>query len=439
MADRSDPARDARRDTPITDPALLRGLTQRRLSRRDLLRYGGFGAGALSLGAILAACGGQPGGGAGGGGGGTTGGGGGASVEPGLFDGEPNGVLNFANWPLYIDKKKVSGETTYPSLERFTADTGIQVNYREVINSNPEFFGKIQPQLAAGQSTGYDIIVITNGDTLNQLIRLNYLIELPADKHPNFDANANPAIKDPSYDPGNKFTMAWQSGMTGIGWDPAQVAELRPSKPEITSIMDLFDPVFAGKVGMFADNADQPCLVMIGMGINPETSTPDDWQAAADLLQKQKDDGIVRQYYTQNYTNALQNGDVALTIGWSGDIYQLNAEGDASGLQFCIPEEGIVVWTDNMCIPVGVENPVDAITYMDYVYDPEIAGMIASWVNYFTPVPAAADYVDPPELADSNLIFPTEEDLANTYSYYVFKNPEEQQQWNSLFQPIYQS
>jgi spermidine/putrescine transport system substrate-binding protein len=436
MADGTDPAREPRRATQNVDPAFLRGMTQRRLSRRDLLRYGGVGAGALSLGAILAACGGQPGGGAGGGGGGTTGGG--ASVEPGLFDGEPNGVLNFANWPLYIDKKKVNGETVYPSLEQFTTDTGIQVNYREVINSNPEFFGKIQPQLAAGQSTGYDIIVITNGDTLNQLLRLDYLIELPADKRPNFDQYANDAIKDPSYDPGNRFTMAWQSGMTGIGWDPKQVEALRPSNPEITSVMDLFDPAFAGHVGMFADNADMPNLTMIGMGIDPTTSTPDDWQAAADLLNQQKDDGIVRQYFTQNYTNALQNGDVALTMAWSGDIYQLNAEGDASGLQFCIPEEGIVVWTDNMCIPVGVENPVDAITYMDYVYDPEVAGMIASWVNYFTPVPDAAQYVDPPELADSNLIFPTEEDLANTYTYFVFTSPEQQAEWNALFQPIYQ-
>lgn len=435
MADRSDPARDARRDPRSIDPALLRGLTQRRMSRRDLLRYGGVGAGALSLGAILAACGGQPGGGAGGGGG--TGGGG-ASVEPGLFDGEPNGVLNFANWPLYIDKKKVSGETVYPSLDKFTTDTGIQVNYREVINANADFFGKIQPQLAAGQSIGYDIIVITNGTTLDKLFALNYLVELPADKRPNFDQYANPAVKDPAYDPGNRFTMPWQSGMTGIGWDPKQVADLRPSNPEITSVMDLFDPAFAGKVGMFADNADMPCLTMVGMGVDPTTSTPDDWQAAADLLNQQKDDGIVRQYFTQNYTNALQNGDVALTMAWSGDIYQLNAEGDATGLQFCIPDEGIIVWTDNMCIPVGVENPVDAITYMDYVYDPQVAGMIASWVNYFTPVPDAAQYVDPPELADSALIFPTEADLASTYTYYVFTSPEQEQEWNALFQPIYQ-
>jgi spermidine/putrescine transport system substrate-binding protein len=417
----------------LNDPAFLRGLTMRRMSRRDLLRSAGAGAGALSMAAILAACGGTSGGGSGGGGSsGSSGGGGGID-----WNAAPNKVLNFANWPLYIDKKKVNGQVTYPSLEQFTTDTGIVVTYREAINSNPEFFGKIQPQLAAGQSTGWDIIVITNGDTLNQLLRLNYLVPLPTDKRPNFDANASVAVTDPSYDPGNEFTMAWQSGLTGIGWDPVQVKALRPSNPTITSVMDLFDPAFKGKVGMFADNADMPNLVMVGMGIDPTTSTPDDWQAAADLLTKQKDDGIVRQFFTQNYTSALQNGDVALTMAWSGDIFQLNLEGDASGLQFAIPSEGVVIWTDNMCIPVGVENPVDAITYMDYVYQPKVQAEIESYVEYICPVPAAADDIDP-ALAKSPLIFPTAADLEKAYTYYVFKTPDEQAQWNALFQPIYQ-
>jgi spermidine/putrescine transport system substrate-binding protein len=419
------------RNDLLNDPAFLRGLTMRRMSRRDLFRSAGVGAGALSIGAILAACGGTSGG-AGGGstGGGSTGGGGGID-----WNADPNGTLNFANWPLYIDKKKVNGKPT--SLEQFTIDANIQVTYREVINSNAGFFGKIQPTLQAGQSTGWDIIVITNGDTLNELFRLNYLVPLPTDKRPNFDANASVAVKSPAYDPGNKFTMAWQSGLTGIGWDPVQVRALRPSKPEITSVMDLFDPAFKGKVGMFADSADMPNLVLVGQGVDPATSTSTDWQAAADLLQKQKDDGVVRQYYDQSYTNALTSGDIAVTMAWSGDIFQLNLEGDANGLQFTIPSEGVIIWTDNMCIPVGAENPVDAITYMDYVYQPEIQAEIETYVNYICPVPSAADVIDP-SFAKSPLIFPSAEDLAKTHTYYVFKTPDEQNQWNALFQPIYQ-
>jgi spermidine/putrescine transport system substrate-binding protein len=420
----------------LNDPAFLRGLTMRRMTRRDLFRSAGVGVGALSIGAILAACGGTSGG-AGGGstGGGSTGGGGtggGGGID---WNAEPNGTLMFANWPLYMDLEKVNGKPT--SLEQFTTDTNIQVTYREVINSNAGFFGKIQPQLAAGQSTGWDIIVITNGTVLNQLFRLNYLVPLPTDKRPNFDANASVAVKDPAYDPGNKFTMAWQSGLTGIGWDPAQVKALRPSNPTITSVMDLFDPAFKGKVGMFADDADLPNLVLVGMGVDPTTSTPADWQAAADLLQKQKDDGIVRQYYDQSYSNALTSGDIAVSMAWSGDIFQLNLEGDAKGLQFAIPDEGVIIWTDNMCIPIGADNPVDAITYMDYVYKPEIQAKIETTVNYICPVPSAAAVIDP-SFAKSPLIFPSADDLAKTHTYYVFKTPEEQNQWNALFQPIYQ-
>jgi spermidine/putrescine transport system substrate-binding protein len=421
----------------LNDPAFVRGLTMGRMSRRDLLRSAGVGVGALSIGAILAGCGGTSGGGTSGGGtggGGTGGGGGDSGID---WNAAPNKVLNFANWPLYIDKKKVNGQETHPSLDTFTADTGIQVTYREAIASNEEFFGKIQPQLQAGQSTGWDIIVITNGTTLDQLFRLNYLIPLPTDKRPNFDANASIAVKDPAYDAGNKFTMAWQSGLTGIGWNPEQVKALRPSKPEITSVMDLFDPAFKGKVGMFNNSADLVGLVLVGQGVDPTTSTPDDWQAAADLLQQQKDDGVVRGYYDQSYTNALQNGDLALTMAWSGDLFQMNLEGDSSGLQFRIPDEGVIIWTDNMCIPIGAENPVDAITYMDYVYQPEVQAEIEAYVNYICPVPAAKEVIDP-SLADSPLIFPSDADLAKTHTYYEFKTPDELSEWNGLFQPIYQ-
>jgi len=414
----------------LNDPSFIRGMTMRRMSRRDLFRSAGIGAGALSLGAILAACGGTS---SSGGGGGSGGGG----ID---WNAKPNGQLTFANWPLYIDQKKVNGQETHPSIDQFTKDTGIQVTYREAVNSNEGFFGKIQPQLQAGQPTGWDLMVITNGTTLDQLLRLNYLVELPADKHPNFDANASSAVKNPSYDPGNKHTMAWQSGLTGIGWDPVHVKQLRPSNPTITSFLDLADPAFKGKVGMFNNNSDLPCLTMVGLGINPETSTPTDWQKAADWLNKQKSDGIVRQYYDQSYTSALQNGDVALTMAWSGDLQQLNAEGDASGLQFTIPTQGAVIWTDNMCIPNGAQNPVDAITYMDYVYKPEIQAMIEAYVNYICPVPASQAIIakTDPTLAKSPLLFPSASDLAKCYHYYVFKTPDEQNQWNALFQPIYQ-
>jgi spermidine/putrescine transport system substrate-binding protein len=188
-------------------------------------------------------------------------------------------------------------------------------------------------------------------------------------------------------------------------------------------------------------------LALLHLGIEPEESTPDDWNKAAEVLTKQRDDGIVRQYYTQNYTKALQSGDVALSMAWSGDIFQLQNSGSPD-LKFVVPEEGGILWTDNMCIPQGAENPVDAITYMDFVYQPDIAAMIAEWVWYITPVPDAqaivqSDAKNPGNgylkaVAESPLVFPTTDFYNNTFAYKSL-TPEEEQEWNSIFQPIYQS
>lgn len=429
-----------------SDPVFLRGLTQRRLGRRDFLRNAGIGAGTLSLGAILAAC--------------SNGGDSSAPASgapaAGIYDGDPAGMLNMANWALYIDKAKDpdTGDVTHPSLDRFTQETGIEVNYREVIDSPETFFGKLQPVLAAGQDTGWDIMVITNGRVFDTMNRLGYFQELPGpERFPNFQANAGPAVKSPSYDPENRYSIAYQSGITGIGWDPTQVAELRPDNPTITSIQDLYDPAFAGKVGMFGDTLDMPSLALLGIGVAPAESTPDDWRAAADVVTQARDDGIVRQFFAgSGYINSLSHGDVALAMAWSGDIFQTNLSGDSEGLQFTIPDEGGAIWTDNMTIPPLAQHPVDAITYMDYIYDPEVMAMMVEWINYVSPVPAsqrvilqdAAAATDPEDkayltnVARSPLVFPTAADAEKLYAYRTLTE-EEDAEWLSIWQPISQS
>lgn len=396
------------------------------LSRRAFLQAAGGAAGALTLGPLLAAC------------------AKGSSGRP--FAGEPAGMVDFANWPLYLDRgRDGQGNDTRPSLMRFTQDTGIEVNYREVIPDAEAFFGRIQPYLSAGLPSGWDIIVITNGLTLTKLIQLGMLMELPAYRRPNFDANASDTVRSPAYDPDNRYTMAWQSGITGIAYDPALTGR------EITSLQDLFDPEFAGRVGMFADPVDLPNLALLAAGVAPETSTPDDWQRASDLLTQQKADGIVGHYYRQNYVNALTNGDVALSMAWSGDIFQKNAIAASEGLQFVVPEDGALLWTDNMCIPKGAIHPVDAITLMDYVYEPDIAAMITAAVSYVTPVPAAqdalkamADAAASPEekanltaIAGSSLVFPSTEEQARLHSYRELTTDEDLAAWQDAFGEFY--
>jgi spermidine/putrescine transport system substrate-binding protein len=392
------------------------------LSRRSFLRAGAGAAGAIALGPLLAACGKE------------------GPTSP--FAGDPAGIVDVANWPLYLDGgHDEAGNRIRPSLLRFTHDTGIEVNYREVIPDAEHFFQQIQPYLAAGEPTGWDVVVITNGSALTKMIQLGYLMELPADRRPNFDQHAAESVRDPAYDPNNRHTMAWQSGITGIAYNPVLTGRA------ITSVQDLFSPEFEGMVGMFGDAVDMPNLAMIAAGVNPEESTPDDWAATAELLATQRDSGIVKDYYVQNYIGALRHGDVALSMAWSGDVYQENPSGDPNGLQFVVPEEGAILWTDAMAIPKGAQHPVDAITFMDYVYKPEIAAMIAAYVAYVTPVPSAreeilelAEQAETPakrdnllSIADSPLVFPTPEDEARLFSYRDLADDEELSAWNAAF------
>ncbi len=357
--------------------------------------------------------------------------------------GEPEDELNFANWPLYIDQDEETGES--PTLEAFEEETGIALNYTESIEDNQSFFGTIQPALAAGEDTGYDIIVMTDW-MIGNMARLGYLEEIDVERDvPNFVANADPAYLERSYDPGNRYSVPWQSGITGIAYNPELVEE------EITSMDQLFDPEFiekyCGQIGMFVEMRDSMSFAMLYNGVNPSEATLEDAEAAQQVLLDQAP--CVRDYYGNEFAQALADGSLAITMAWSGDIFQLQF--DNPDLQFVVPEEGGILWTDNMAIPKGAQHPNAALAMMDYVYDPENAAQIAEWVNYITAVPGAKDVIlqhaeeaeDEEDaeylrtVAESPLVFPTEEMLDRLYSYKVL-DEEEERQWNELFQEVVQ-
>ncbi|WP_285772830.1 spermidine/putrescine ABC transporter substrate-binding protein [Microtetraspora sp. NBRC 13810] len=394
-------------------------------SRRDALRLAGLSAAGLAL----AACGVQ-----------------GQRVAPpaqdavaGYWSGKKkNGALRFANWPLYIDKDG----SKYPSLEKFTAESGIKVTYQEPIQDMTTWFGKIQPLLAANQDIGYDLMVMTNGIHLGRAIDLGYLVPLDHAKLPNFAANASPSVKNPVWDKNNTYTIPWTVGVTGIAYNPKYV------DGDITSIQELWNPKYKGKIGMMLDVQEVANFGMFALGIDPDKSVQADWEKAAAKLQEQRDAGLVRKYYENDYVDALVRGDIWITMAWSGDIFQQITEGE--NLRFVVPEEGGTIWTDNMCIPKTAQNPVDALTLMDYVYRPEIAQMLVEYINYITPVPATKDLVLAhagqekgedrkflEEVAASPLIYPSDADLARLRSYKSLSSAEEKV-YEGLFQPITQ-
>ncbi|GAB3438805.1 spermidine/putrescine ABC transporter substrate-binding protein [Streptomonospora sediminis] len=409
-----------RRLNPV-QAALARGLTQRRFTRRSMLGLTGTAATGLAL----SAC-------------GVQGQGNEQAATGEFWDGKKsNGKLDFANWPLYMDPDK-------PELKAFTEETGIKVNYDEAVQDTPSFFGKIQPALAQGESIGYDMMVLTNGIELNKLMELNYLAPLDHSKLPNFAENAAQIYKDNSYDPGNRYTVPYASGITGIAYNPEYVDR------EITSMKDLWDSAFEGKVGMFSDPQELANFGLLYNGVKPADSNERDWIEAADALEEQRKKGLVRRYYAQDYIQPLSKGDIWLSMAWSGDIFQQNVE-EGTNLKFVVPDEGATLWSDNMMIPITAENPVDALMLMDFFYDPEIAAGLTEYINYITPVPAARDILrdkaenasgDAKEalesVADSPLVFPSESDNAKLHNYVPVTTSNEDE-FSPLFLAITQS
>ncbi|GHK05104.1 polyamine-binding lipoprotein [Streptomyces sp. Y2F8-2] len=419
---------------PIPSAPRMRGLTERRCSRRGLLRAA-LGAAAL---APLAACsvpGARkpvP----------TTSAAIAAAVTDFWRGKKAAGKLDFANYTQYIDSDP-GDQSRHPTLEAFTRFSGITVHYDELIDDDASWFGKSQPEFASGQGIGYDLMVVGGDSYLTKYIELGYLAPLDHSRLPHFAAYGGAAFKNSSFDRGNVYTVPWQSGMTGIGYDPAKVGR------KITSWQDLLDPKLHGKVGMWNDAVQMGNVALLAVGVDPETSTHADWRKAAAWLRKQRDAGMVRSYSTATYQSSLQRGDLWASLVYSGDIFQANQSG--SHLEFVIPDEGGLLWTDNLCIPVTAAHPVDALTYMDYVYRPEVAAKISESVQFVCPVPGAQKVIARDaaaatgkrralleSLSTSPLVFPTKAAESKLRHLRVLDEGEEKQ-WNALFEPIYQS
>jgi spermidine/putrescine transport system substrate-binding protein len=345
-----------------------------------------------------------------------------------------HGEVEFANWPLYIDPG-------HKTLKEFTTTTGITVNYTEVIQDTPSWFAKINPILQAGESIGYDVMVITDGFQFSQLLADGKLMPLDQRMLGNFYQNASAKFQHRPFDPGNTYSVPWASGSTGIAWNPTYI------KTPVTSINELWNPAYKGRVGMMSDPQEIGNFGMIKLGINPERSTPADWRAAARVLTAQRDAGLVRGYYEQSYIDALSSGDVWISMAWSGDIFQQNLTSGTS-LEFAIPREGGSIWTDNMVIPRGAQNPVDAMMLMDWYYRPTIAAQLTAGINYITAVPAvrpiiAADAAKAhgearhtlTEVATSKLVWPTAAEYARLYNY-ADVTGKLQREYQAIFHPV---
>ena len=314
-----------------------------------------------------------------------------AVVEKGPVEGS----VTISNWPLYIDKGNQG------TVAEFEQASGVDTTYIEDVNDNNEFFGKLRPEFEQGKSGGRSIAVVTDW-MAKRMHDLGYLQEFDLADLPNVEANLRESLREPDFDPDRKFTVPWQSGMTGV-------IVRKDLAPDVTSINDLFDPKYKGKVTMLTELRDTVPLVMKADGVDPNGASKDDWLEAIDKIREAAESGQIRDFTGNDYADDLTRGDVVAAIGWSGDAVQLQA--DNPNIEWRMPDEGCILWSDNMVIPVGAPNPSAALEFMDFVYDPQVQADIAEYVNYVTPVDGVKEILAErdPELAENQLIFPDDE------------------------------
>ena len=379
------------------------------LTREELLRRAAFGAALASIPGFAAAC-------------------GGSSSSSGSSSGSTQKLadtLRFSNWPLYIDIDEKT--KSHPTLDAFTKKTGVKVDYTEDINSNSEYFGKIQGPLSRGQSINKDIIVLTDNEQyLSLMIEKGWAEKLDKDVITNI-TNLVDVQQHPGFDPNREYTLPWQSGMTGIAYNP------KLTKP-ILSIDQLFeDKSLKGEITALNGFGDTLGLVMLANSDDPSKVTDASFKRALDRVKAASDSGQIRQFTGNEYAGPLSKGDLKACIAWSGDIVQLLP--DNPDLKWNIPAAGGIIWTDNMLIPKG-GDAYTASTYMNYVYIPAVAAKIAAYIQYVTPVKGTKQVLakTDPELANNQLIFPTEATLSRVHQIdpAALKNQSYSEQWQAV-------
>ena len=374
-----------------------RSIINSQMSRRALIA----GAGGLGAAGLLTACGGSS------------------------SSGSAEGTVRWANWTLYLDYD--SEAQSYPTLEKFIAESGINVDYKEDYNDNDEFWGKVQGQLKLGEDIGYDIVAPTDW-MAGRWIRMGYAQQFDEANIPN-KVNILDALANVNFDPGRKSSLTWQSGFGGFGWNKEKVPG------GIKSLDQLFSKANKGKVEVLSELRDTIGIILQYQGVDPSQNfTEDQYMNAVDYLAKMIKDGFIRQVKGNDYKEDLISGDAIAVIGWSGDVFQLASENDGK-FEFAIPESGGMLWSDNLLIPSTSTNKANAEKVINNYYDPAVAAEVAAYVTYICPVKGAQAEMEKidPALAASPFIFPTAETLKQVK---VFRSltPAEETSFTTAFQ-----
>jgi spermidine/putrescine-binding protein len=293
--------------------------------------------------------------------------------------------LHIYNWGEYIDPQ------IYADFEK---EFGVKV-VEDTFSSNEELLAKFQ----AG-ATGYDLIVPSDY-MVAIMIQLELISPLNYDNIPNAK-NIDAKFKDPPYDPGNKYSVPYQWGTTGIGYDNTVFDE----PPD--SWAYLFDPAvasqYAGKMSMLNDSREAIGAALKYLGYSVNATDEKQLEEAKQLLIQQKP--WVKTYDSESFENLLAAGETVIAHGYSGDFFMAAVE--AEQVSYAIPKEGGTIWTDNLAIPKTAASQYTAEVFINYLLQPEVGAKISNFTWYASPNDASKEFIEPEILEDPGIYPPQE-------------------------------
>ncbi len=306
--------------------------------------------------------------------------------------GDPNeDQLSFLNWQDYIDPT---------ILTDFTKESGLSVTY-ETYASNDELAQRLNladvARRRGREATSFDLIVPSD-NLLDQLRTLDQLQQLDDGIVTSLD-NLQPAFRAEPFDPGNRFSVPWATGTTGIGYD-ATVFDEPPD-------WDVFlDEAYAGQMTILDEMRDAFALALFSLGEDPNATDPAVVDGAADRLIEMK--GVISGFDSATYLDRLADGELVCAHAYSTDVLQ--AQERNPDLAYVVPAGGGLRWIDSLCIPVNAPNPQAANTFIEFYLQPEISATNAIASKVDTGNEAAQAFI-PPEILEDPAIYPTAADV----------------------------
>lgn len=336
--------------------------------------------------------------------------------------------VTWDNWPYYMDGES---DGSFPTLNAFTAKSGIKVNYPINIDDNNTYFARVKNALAGGKDTGADTMCLTDWMAA-RLISNGYVQELQYDLLPNVTANLDPAFGGDVYpwDPGRKYSLPWKGIIGAIGYHKEAYKALT-GKEAPTSIEDLWAPEVKGKVVVLSEMRDTLGVMMLGKGIDITKFTSDEFHSTLDEFTKYASDGQFANILGNSYVEMLKDGkDAVIGIVWAGDLVATNDELGNDALGVVLLDSGSTFACDNYEIPMGARHAKNAHELINYYFDPEVAATLAtSGVYYVSPVKGAreAAIAINPKIGNNPLIFPSAEDYAKFKAFRPLTPAEERE------------